>query len=350
MEKQLVIGVDFGSDSARAIVMDAQDGKKLGGRIALIRAGCAARTAILRARSSASTRWTIWRPFERCVRGALESAGADAAAHVKGIAVDTTGSNAPRRWTRTGLPLAMREEFRDNPNAMFYMWKDHSANEEAALVNEVLSNFENEDYTRFQGRYSSEWWWAKILHARRVAPDVCAQAVTWVRAQRLDPLAADRAHISRAPVPQRLRRGPQSAVAQRFRASRCPPRGRWKRFDPLPGPDRQYLCRAADRRQRGGHADAGVGAAAGPARKRRGGRRLVRRARGRGRRGRKAQDAGKSCGHFHGGSSGRGAGRAARQGRAGRMRPGGKLHHSRLYRHRIGPGGFRRTSSPGSAR
>lgn len=179
MEKQLVIGVDFGSDSARAIVMDAQDGKKLGGADCayprwMRGAYCDSARAIFRQHPL-----DYLEAFERCVRGALESAGADAAAHVKGIAVDTTGST-PAPVDKDGLPLAMREEFRDNPNAMFYMWKDHSANEEAALVNEVLSNFENEDYTRFQGRYSSEWWWAKILHARRVAPDVCAQAVTWV--------------------------------------------------------------------------------------------------------------------------------------------------------------------------
>ena len=179
MENQLVIGVDFGSDSARAVVMDARDGRKLGGADCVYPrwmrgAYCDSARAVFRQHPL-----DYLEAFERCVRDALENAGTGAAEDVKAIAVDTTGST-PAPIGMDGLPLAMHEEYKDDPNAMFYMWKDHSANEEAALVNAVLSNFENEDYTRFQGKYSSEWWWAKILHARRVAPKMCAQAVTWV--------------------------------------------------------------------------------------------------------------------------------------------------------------------------
>ena len=63
---------------------------------------------------------------------------------------------------------------------MFYLWKDHTAIAEAAEINEALSNFEGEDYTRFQGTYSSEWYWAKILHGVRTDAKVRKRAYSWV--------------------------------------------------------------------------------------------------------------------------------------------------------------------------
>lgn len=126
MENQLVIGVDFGSDSARAVVMDARDGRKLGGADCVYPrwmrgAYCDSARAVFRQHPL-----DYLEAFERCVRDALENAGTGAAADVKAIAVDTTGST-PAPIGMTAWPLAMHEEYKDDPNARFYMWKDHSS-------------------------------------------------------------------------------------------------------------------------------------------------------------------------------------------------------------------------------
>lgn len=177
--KKFVIGVDFGSDSARAIIMDTETGETVG-------QGMCEYARWMEGKYSDS-RKSIFRQhpldyleaFESCVKRALLEAGPEAAAGVKAIAVDTTGST-PAPVDEKGIPLALKDEFCSNPDAMFYMWKDHSAIEEAEEVNRIFSGFEQEDYTRFQGKYSSEWWWAKILHAKRTAPKVCEAAASWV--------------------------------------------------------------------------------------------------------------------------------------------------------------------------
>lgn len=93
--------------------------------------------------------------FVSSVRGALEDAGPEAANQVRALAIDTTGST-PAPVNEQGVPLALLPEFQDNRDAMFYMWKDHSAIEEAKRINEVLANEGDQDYTRFQGTYSAD--------------------------------------------------------------------------------------------------------------------------------------------------------------------------------------------------
>ena len=175
----LVIGVDFGSDSARAVVIDAKDGHKEG-------EGICEYPRWMEGRYCDSSRGMFRQhpkdyieALEQSVREALEDAGPDAGKKIRALSVDTTGST-PCPVDGNGIPLALLPEFSDNPNAMFYLWKDHTAIAEAAEINEALSNFEGEDYTRFQGTYSSEWYWAKILHGVRTDAKVRKRAYSWV--------------------------------------------------------------------------------------------------------------------------------------------------------------------------
>jgi len=80
------------------------------------------------------------------------------------ISHDTMGST-PCAVTRTGKPLALLEQFGQDPDAMFILWKDHTATEEAAEINRLAKTWGGEDYTRYEGGiYSSEWFLAKAFH------------------------------------------------------------------------------------------------------------------------------------------------------------------------------------------
>lgn len=179
MEKEYVIGIDFGSDSVRAVVVDVKNGNTVGSGF------CEYERWMKKLYCDASNNMFRQHPldylesFEKCIKEALKDAGEDAGKYVRGIGVDTTGST-PCPVDKNGTPLALLPEFAENPNAMFYLWKDHTAIEEAKEINRVFSNFGGEDYLRFQGTYASEWWWAKILHGSRVDERVKEEAYSWV--------------------------------------------------------------------------------------------------------------------------------------------------------------------------
>ena len=179
MNKDYVIGIDFGSDSVRAVVIDIKDGSTVGSDF------CEYRRWMQKLYCDASKNMFRQHPldylesFEACVKGALKNAGENAGKYVRGIGVDATGST-PCPVDRNGTPLALLPEFAENPNAMFYLWKDHTSIEEAKEINKVFSNFGGEDYLRFQGTYASEWWWAKILHGARTDKKVKEAAYSWV--------------------------------------------------------------------------------------------------------------------------------------------------------------------------
>jgi len=175
----LVIGVDFGSDSARAVVVDTKDGHKIGEGVCdyprwMENRYCNSSKGMFRQHPQ-----DYIDALEQCVTTAVEAAGGDAWKKIKAISIDTTGST-PCPVDVNGTPLALKPEFWDNPNAMFYLWKDHTAIAEAVEINEALRDFEGEDYTRFQGTYSAEWYWAKILHGIRADGEVKKQAYSWV--------------------------------------------------------------------------------------------------------------------------------------------------------------------------
>src|SRR5690606_6678319 len=118
--------------------------------------------------------------LETTIRACLEKAGDPAIAKaVKAISVDTTGST-PVAVDERGVPLSLTEKFADNPNAMFVLWKDHTAVREAQEINDHAKKFDT-DYLQYVGGiYSSEWFWAKLLHVLRVDEDVRGALYTWV--------------------------------------------------------------------------------------------------------------------------------------------------------------------------
>jgi L-ribulokinase len=99
---------------------------------------------------------------------------------IRSICIDTTGSS-PIPVKEDGTPLALVKGFENNPNAMMVLWKDHTAINEANEINELAENWGGENFTKYEGGiYSSEWFWAKILHVAREDKAVKKAAHTWM--------------------------------------------------------------------------------------------------------------------------------------------------------------------------
>ena len=174
-----VIGLDYGSDSARAIVVDAATGRQLASSVKYYPRWKAGKYCDPAANQYRQHPLDYVEVLESSVREALAACPAGTAEQVVGIAFDTTGST-PAFIDESGTPLALLPEFAENPNAMFVLWKDHTAVKEAAEVNDLARRWHT-DYTSYEGGiYSSEWFWAKALHILREDPQVRAKAYSIV--------------------------------------------------------------------------------------------------------------------------------------------------------------------------
>ncbi len=178
MKKNYVIGVDFGTDSVRAVVAELSSGTVAGEGSAYYPRWKKGLYKHPEAHIFRQHPLDYLEGLERCVKEALSSLSAEERKAVAAIGMDTTGST-PAPVNREGTPLSMTKEFAGCEDAMFYLWKDHSAKEEADLINEAFTSGPV-DYCKYQGKYSSEWYWAKVLHAARTNPGLCEQAYTWV--------------------------------------------------------------------------------------------------------------------------------------------------------------------------
>jgi len=158
-----VIGIDFGSDSVRALVVDAADGGQCGAAVSAYRRWAKGEYCDPLSNRFRQHPLDYIESLEECVVAALAQAGREAARKVRGITIDTTGST-PCLADGTGSPLALKPEFADDPDAMFMLWKDHTAVPQAERINALAKTWGGVDYTMYEGGiYSSEWFWAKAL-------------------------------------------------------------------------------------------------------------------------------------------------------------------------------------------
>ncbi|MGN6531330.1 MAG: ribulokinase [Ginsengibacter sp.] len=179
LEQSYVIGVDFGTDSVRSVILDAQNGQEI---------------------ASASFDYPRWKNglfcnadknqfrqhpldyiegLEATIQECLHKAGNTVSTNVKAISVDTTGST-PVAVNEAGTPLALLPGFENNANAMFVLWKDHTSIKEAAEINAHAAKFPVNYLQYVGGVYSSEWFWAKLLHILRIDPAVREACYSWV--------------------------------------------------------------------------------------------------------------------------------------------------------------------------
>jgi L-ribulokinase len=180
MENQsYVIGVDYGTDSVRSIVVNASSGEELAFSVFYYprwkkQLYCDASQNQFRQHPL-----DYLEGLEATLKDCLHQVGAAVARNVKGIAIDTTGST-PVAVDASGTPLCLLSEFENNPNAMFVLWKDHTSVKEAAEINLHATKFETNYLKYVGGVYSSEWFWAKLLHVLRADSKVAAAIHSWV--------------------------------------------------------------------------------------------------------------------------------------------------------------------------
>lgn len=169
--KKYVIGLDYGSDSCRALIVDATTGEEQASSVKYYPRWAEGKYCKPTANQYRQHPKDYIECLEASVKEALSKCDPSVAENVIGMAFDTTGST-PVFTDSQGTPLAMLPEFAENPNAMFVLWKDHTAVKEAAEINELAGKWEI-DYTSYEGGiYSSEWLWAKALHVLRVDEEV----------------------------------------------------------------------------------------------------------------------------------------------------------------------------------
>ncbi len=175
-----VIGLDYGTDSVRAVLVDALSGREAASDVFNYPRWAAGKYCDPAKNRFRQHPLDYLEGLEQTIKGVLAKGPADAAKNVAAISVDTTGST-PAAVDARGRVLALLPEFQDNPNAMFVLWKDHTAVGEAAEINALAKNWGGEDFTKYSGGvYSSEWFWSKILHVLREDEKVRAAAHSWV--------------------------------------------------------------------------------------------------------------------------------------------------------------------------
>jgi len=183
MAKAYVLGLDFGTNSARALIVDPANGKEIATAVANYPSGEAG--VILDGKDPNLARqdpmdWLV--AMTRCTRAALNKAKAVrgfSPDRIIGIGVDATAST-PLPVDADGVPLSQHKRFAKNVNALAWLWKDHTSFAEAQEITEAARKQHPEYLAKCGGTYSSEWYWSKALHCLRVAPEVMEAAASWV--------------------------------------------------------------------------------------------------------------------------------------------------------------------------
>lgn len=180
MEKEhYVIGVDYGTGSVRALLANAHNGNEIAVsefEFPRWKKGMYCDPAKNQFRQHPLD---YIEGLEHTVCEVVKKAGDGIAKKVRAITVDTTGST-PVAVDLNGVPLALNKAFEHNPNAMFFLWKDHTAIQEAHEINEHSKKFDVDYLKHSGGIYSPEWFWAKLLYVLREDEAVGNACASWV--------------------------------------------------------------------------------------------------------------------------------------------------------------------------
>lgn len=177
--KKFVIGLDYGSDSVRALLIDTENGVEIASEVHWYQRWKNNEYCNPSINQFRQHPLDHIEGLENTIKSVINKSTIDTSL-IKGICIDTTGSS-PIPVNKDGVPLALINGFEENPNAMMILWKDHTAIEEANEINQLAENWGGTNFTKYEGGiYSSEWFWAKILHIIREDEAVKNAAHSWM--------------------------------------------------------------------------------------------------------------------------------------------------------------------------
>jgi len=192
MSNQYTIGLDYGTNSVRALIVNVANGAEVAAAVWTYSHGA---EGVILARDPHLARQhpaDYLQGAEITIKQALAEAEATVrgfqASQVIGLGVDTTGST-PLPVDKEGQPLAFAKKFATNPAAMAWLWKDHTGIQEAGEITALAKKIRPQYLAKCGGTYSSEWFWSKILRCLRVAPAVFNAAYAWVELSDFVPAA-----------------------------------------------------------------------------------------------------------------------------------------------------------------
>ncbi len=180
MVKKYVIGIDYGTDSVRSVVVDATNGKTAGTSVFEYPRWKKGSYCDPSQNQFRQHPVDYIEGLEQTVKESVKGLSSEMVDAIGGITIDTTGST-PIAVDRDGVPLSLKPGFEDDPDALFILWKDHTSVKEAEEINELARSWGGTDFTKYEGGiYSSEWFWAKILHTVRKNKRVRENTFSWV--------------------------------------------------------------------------------------------------------------------------------------------------------------------------
>ncbi|MBK5720612.1 ribulokinase [Dysgonomonas sp. Marseille-P4677] len=179
MSKKYVIGVDYGTDSCRAVIIDTDDGKEIASSVQYYPQWKEGLYCNPQENQYRQHPQDYIDTLEAAIKDSLMEVENDISKEIIGISFDMTAST-PVLVDKDGTPLALLEEYKKNPNAMFILWKDHTAISESIEINQLSKKWDI-DFTAYEGGiYSAEWVWSKVLHVLRVDESIRSKAYSWI--------------------------------------------------------------------------------------------------------------------------------------------------------------------------
>jgi L-ribulokinase len=178
------VGLDFGTNSVRALIVDVENGKEVATSIFEYEKGQngiildPADPHLARQHPQDYLKGLIFSARVAIDKAKKTDSDFDAD-KIIGIGIDTTGST-PLPVDQEGTPLCFHEKFRVNPDAFAWLWKDHTSTEESVQITDLAAEEHPEYLAKCGGTYSSEWFFSKIFHCLRTDPEVFEAAYSWV--------------------------------------------------------------------------------------------------------------------------------------------------------------------------
>jgi L-ribulokinase len=226
---EYVIGLDFGTDSVRCLLVNAIDGTEIADAHGFY-PGWKEKKYINPATNTYRQHPQDYiEALEIAVKKCLAQTTPEIIQQIKALGVDATGST-PVAVNQSGTPLALLPQFRKNPNAMFILWKDHTAIKEAEEINRHASRFRKDHLKYMGGTYSSEWFWAKALQVLRNDPEVAEHYYSWVEQSDWIPFLLTGGTDVHKMKRNRCAAGHKAGWAEEFNGM---PREFWTSVDPL---------------------------------------------------------------------------------------------------------------------